>query len=146
MTKTEKFAHDTQQFAFNLMAADKERFSCTILYVVFNTIKANKGRLTKNLLNLLLCQRLLVNQAAVDGALTTLLMGVDRNVAFLKVWLNKNNPVGETILHVNPDAEKEIKEWLESVEQRFPELKIFNPPIYVNRQNIKMRCLNEIER
>lgn len=102
-----------------------------VLYMVYNTIKANE-RLTVNSVKALLCAEYLVTETAVDAAIAGL---ISRSMfACVKRWKDSGQPVGNMKVSVTEPPPDEFLEWLRRTEEKMPELKVFDPPIYQHKK------------
>ena len=102
-----------------------------VMYMVYNTIKANE-RLTVNSVKALLCGEYLVPETVIDAAIAGL---ISRSMfACVKRWKDPGQPVGRMKVSVTEPPPSEFLEWLRRTEEKMPELKVFDPPIYQHRK------------
>lgn len=116
----------------NLMGTDPEAFRSTILYMVYQTICKN-DQITIRRLKVLLQNEYLISGQALDAAVSSLISS--SGFAAVNRWLRTGNDIEDTKLCLLKNGPpEEFKTWMESVINKYPELRIFIPPVYIYKQ------------
>lgn len=117
-----------QKLSQNLMGADPNAFSATVLYIVYKTV-VNNDSIILGRLKRLLQSHLFLSEQSVDGALA----GLVHEYGAIKRFLPKNKPHEFVQLHVAKKPSDEFNAWLAKTEESYPELKRFEAPLYQMR-------------
>jgi hypothetical protein len=119
-----------QKLGANLSGRDPEAQFATVMYFAYKTISSNT-RMTVRKLKALLCVEYLIKEDVLDGVLSSL---VSRSMfACVKRWRDPERPIDEMSLSIVSPAPTDFSEWLIRTEGKYPELSMFEPPIYCHK-------------
>ena len=116
-----------EKLGSNLSGLDKEAQFATVLYFSYLTVKANT-RMSVRKLKALLCVEYLIKEDLIEGAISALVSRSMFNC--VKRWRDPEKPVNDMSLSATEPPPKEFEEWLQRTEARYPELTVFQPPIF----------------
>lgn len=123
-----------EKFAQNLMSRESKPFPATILYMVYKTIEANNN-ITTNQLTWLLGSDCMLHADTISGALTSLTSKSLFNC--VSRWQPQPTKGGSTSrpthLRVREPASNSFSEWLVTTVAEYPELEVFEPPLFLRR-------------
>lgn len=105
--------------------------STTVIYLVFKTIQSNP-RISVNRLNTLLGEEYFLTAQTINSAVAGLVSRSMFNA--VSRWRNPKRDILDTQVTARETLPPEFQNWLSDAEQTFPELLIFQAPVYVYRQ------------
>jgi hypothetical protein len=119
-----------QRLGLRLSGQDPEAQFATIMYLAYKTISSNT-RLTLKKLKALLCVEYLIKEDALESAVSAL---VSRSMfACVKRWRDPDRPIEDMMLSISDPCPEEFKQWKSRTEDKYPELSVFDPPIYYHK-------------
>lgn len=116
-----------QRLGLNLSGSDKEAQFATVLYFCYKTIACNT-QLTVKKLKALLCVEYLISEDLVEAAVSTLVSRSMFNC--VTRYRNPERPISDMAISVVKPPPPEFEEWLARTEKKYPELSVFDPPMY----------------
>lgn len=119
-----------QKLGQNLSGRDEEAMFASVMYFAYKTIAANT-KMTVKRLKALLCVEYLVKEETLEAAISTL---VSRSMFHcVKRWRDPGRPIDDMSISVVEPPPTEFEQWLERVESKYPELTVFEPPMYCHK-------------
>ncbi len=120
-----------QKLGLNLSGRDPDAHFATVMYISYKTILANT-RMTVKKLKALLCVEYLIKEDVLESAVSTL---VSRSLfACVKRWRDPDKPINDMSISIVEPIPVEFAEWLSRTEIKYPELSVFDPPIYHHKE------------
>ena len=119
-----------EKLGANLSGRDPDAQFSTVMWFAYMTIEANK-KMTVRKLKALLCVEYLIKEDVIDGVLSSL---VSRSMfACVKRWRDPGKAIDDmALVHVVP-VPSDFVQWLNRTKVKYPELSVFEPPIYCHK-------------